>query len=78
MRYHRDMSANSLDAIFDLTVPERISLVEAIWDSVANDAASIRLEPWQAQELDRRVAEFEANPTEGISLSELKQKIADG
>lgn len=72
------MSANSLDAIFDLTVPERISLVEAIWDSVANDAASIRLEPWQAQELDRRVAEFEANPTEGISLSELKQKIADG
>lgn len=69
------MSAINLESIFALPVDERIRIVEAIWDSVARDAPEVKLQPWQAEELDRRVAEFETNPTAGISWSEVKRRV---
>lgn len=58
-----------------LPVSERIQLVEEIWDSVARDTAKVPLQPGQEEMLDRRVAEFEANPTEGVSWSEVKHRV---
>lgn len=71
------MSTIRFDSVFKLPVAERIQLVEAIWDSVAADTSGTPLEAWQAEELDRRLADFNANPTEGISLAQLRQKLMD-
>jgi putative addiction module component (TIGR02574 family) len=60
------MNTINLESVLKLPVEERIRIAEEIWDSVASDAQQVELEPWQAEELDRRIAEFEANPTEGV------------
>jgi putative addiction module component (TIGR02574 family) len=72
------MNTINLEPVFKLPVEERIRIVEAIWDSVASDAHELELQPWQAEELDRRVAEFEANPTGGISWAEVKRRVMGG
>jgi putative addiction module component (TIGR02574 family) len=45
-----------------LPVEERLSLVEDIWDSIAADSAALPLTDAQRVELDRRLAEHEADP----------------
>lgn len=69
------MSEPNLESVFKLPVDERIRIVEEIWDSVANDAPQVQLQPWQAEELDRRIAEFKENPTEGLPWAEVKRRV---
>jgi len=69
------MDTINLTPVLQLPVQERIRIVEAIWDSVADAAHEVGLQPWQSDELDRRVAEFEANPTEGMPWVEVKRRI---
>lgn len=69
------MSAFDLDTVRRLPVSERIRLVEAIWDSVASDTADIELPAWQADELDRRMADMQRNPSEGAPWTEVERRI---
>ena len=49
----------------ELSVSERIRLVEDIWDSIAADSQSQPLTQSQREELDRRLADHEKHPEEG-------------
>ena len=69
------MSPLNLESVLQMPVDERIRIVEAIWDSVAREPAHVGLEAWQAAELDRRIADFEANPDEGVPWDEVKRRI---
>jgi putative addiction module component (TIGR02574 family) len=70
------MSPNTQVAeIFQLSVSERIQLVEDLWDSIAADSASVPLSETQKQELDRRLARYRQNPTEGTTWDELKKRL---
>ena len=42
--------------VLSLSVPERIQLVEDIWDSLAAHAGQIPVPDWHKRELDRRAA----------------------
>ena len=68
------MSAELKD-ILELSVAERIQLVEDIWDSIAAVPESISLTENERQELDRRLEAYAQNPDEGISWEELKNKV---
>jgi len=61
--------------ILALPVAERVRLVEAIWDSISAVPEALPLTDWQKRELDRRLAEFEANPDEGATLEEVFARI---
>jgi putative addiction module component (TIGR02574 family) len=61
--------------ILELPVPERMQLVEAIWDSIFAAPESLPLTQWQREELDRRLAEYEADPASGSSLDEVFARI---
>ena len=61
--------------ILALPVAERVRLVEAIWDSISAVPEALPLTEWQRQELDRRLAEFEASPEEGSSLEDVFARI---
>ena len=61
--------------ILALPVAERVRLAEAIWDSVSAVPEALSLTESQRQELDRRLAEFEANPDEGATLEEVFARI---
>lgn len=58
-----------------LGIEEKLSLVEEIWDNIAADSANVPLTEAQRRELDRRIADHEANPDEVVSWGEAKASI---
>jgi putative addiction module component (TIGR02574 family) len=62
-----------------LSVADRLQLVGDIWDSIAEEAnASAEVLPLtddQKAELDRRIAEFDADPSIGIPMDEVLERI---
>lgn len=67
--------STQLSEILQLSVAERIQLVEDIWDSIAQIPEAVPLTDEQKAELDRRLESYRANPSEGISWNELKEKL---
>ena len=61
--------------ILELPVAERMQLVEVIWDSISAAPESLPLTQWQRDELDRRLAEYEADPSSGSSLEEVFARV---
>ena len=64
--------------ILALPVQERVRLVEAIWDSISAVPEALPLTQWQREELDRRLAEFEADPEAGSTLEDVFARIHRG
>ncbi len=61
-----------LDKAVELPIPERIKLVEDIWDSIAAEPKAIQLTPEQRAELDRRIEDNRLNPEGNVSWEEIK------
>ncbi|MFO0926970.1 MAG: addiction module protein [Gemmataceae bacterium] len=61
--------------IDQMTVAERILLVEEIWDSIAAEEAVVPLTAPQRQDLQRRIATYEADPKAGSSWDEVKARL---
>src|SRR5437763_15591361 len=66
--------ATSLEAlgIDRLSVDERITLVQQIWDSIAADADRVPLTDAQRQELERRADDDDANPDDTVPWEQVK------
>ena len=60
---------------FRLTLPEKLQLVEDLWDSIALEAESLPLSDWQKAELDRRDAEYRQNPSLAGDWEDAKRRI---
>lgn len=60
-----------------LGVDERLDLVEQIWDSIAADSAAVPLTDPQRAELDRRIADHEANPDDIVSWENVKTSVSE-
>ena len=55
-----------------LSIAERLLLVEELWDSIAADTP---LTDAQRAELDRRLADHEANPDDVVSWEDIQPSI---
>ena len=69
------MKPITLDEVLQLPVPERIRIVEAIWDSIADTPEAVELTDEQKAELDRRLENLEKNPNAGSPWSEVRGRI---
>lgn len=49
----------------DLPIGDQIDYVQALWDRIAARADSVPVPTWHREELDRRLAEHEADPDAG-------------
>jgi len=62
-----------------LSIPERLKLVEDIWDSIAQEANAradaLPLTKAQRAELDRRVADADSHPEEGVSWEKVRKDL---
>lgn len=67
--------STQLSDILQMSIAERIQLVEDIWDSIAAFPEAVPLTEAQRQELDRRLHAYAQNPDEGISWDQLKEKM---
>jgi putative addiction module component (TIGR02574 family) len=59
--------------LLNLSPSERLLLVQDLWDSL--NVEDIPLTEWQREELDRRKAKHQANPSSGSSWEDVKQRI---
>jgi putative addiction module component (TIGR02574 family) len=69
------MDTNPLSEILKLSVSERIQLVEDNWDSIAAETDTLPLTDAERAELDRRLADAEANPGVGTPWEDLKARL---
>jgi putative addiction module component (TIGR02574 family) len=65
----------SIQELRSLPVAERIQLVEDLWDSIVEDSEGSEPTHTQRQELDRRLDDFEINPTAGAPWDQLRNTI---
>jgi putative addiction module component (TIGR02574 family) len=64
--------------VLDLSIPERIQLVEDIWDSIANHADSVALTESEKRIIDERLEAYHQNPDLGSPWKEVYQRIVAG
>ncbi len=63
------------EQLFKLSAAERLELVEELWDSIADDDEVLALTDEQREDLDRRLAEADADPTGGSPWEEVRERI---
>ncbi|MDJ0863014.1 MAG: addiction module protein [Gammaproteobacteria bacterium] len=61
--------------IQDLSLDERLQLVEDIWNSIAAEQGVLPVTPEQREELDRRLEAYRLDKNRGIPAVEAIEKI---
>lgn len=69
------MSTLAKAGVMSLSVPERIQLVEDIWDSIAELPEEVPLTAEQKAELDRRLDAYHQDPAEGSPWGMVRERI---
>ncbi|MDZ4185402.1 MAG: addiction module protein [Desulfuromonadales bacterium] len=69
------MSHITAEDLFSLSIPERIQLVEDIWDSIAVQPEKVELSSDTKGELDKRLDEYEKNPQDQSSWDEVRSRL---
>jgi putative addiction module component (TIGR02574 family) len=64
-----------LQDILNLSVSERILIVEAIWDSISENEETVALSEETRHLLEDRLKAHQNNPNEGSSWEEVKTRI---
>lgn len=64
--------------VFELSLSEKLQLLEDLWDSIASEPDQIPVLDWQKEELARRKAAHLQNPSLGSSWEAAKERIRSG
>lgn len=67
--------AISLAEVLKLTVPERVRLVAAIWDSIAEVPEAVPLTDAQCNVLDERLGSYRSDPYAGFTWAKVRERI---
>lgn len=62
-----------MQEILELSVADRISMIEKIWDSINPD--DVQISESHEQELDRRLKRFEKGETSFVSWNDIKSEL---
>lgn len=68
------MNSNAV-SVFKLSPPEKLHLVEDLWDDLAATPSDVPVHEWQKEELARRKANLMSKPASGLSWDEVKRRI---
>jgi len=69
------MSQLAKNDILNLSISERIQLVEDIWDSIATVPESLQLTEDQKAELDRRLDDYHKDPEQGAPWDTVRVRL---
>lgn len=69
------MLPSDIAEIARLSTPEKILLVEDLWDSIASDQPSVPVPEGHKAELDERLKRYESDRGTLLSLEELQGRI---
>ena len=68
----------NLSEILKLSVPEKILVVEAIWDNIAAENCNYEISQDEFNVLEERYEAYKANPSSVLSWDEVKKNILNG
>ena len=69
------MTKIPLDDLLKLPAAERAELAIALWDSLGEAADALPLTEEQKAELDRRVADHDADPSTAVPWEEVRRRL---
>lgn len=69
------MRASDIPEISELNLPEKMLLVEDIWESIAADESNVPVPQSHLDELDKRFQRYSVDPGRLLSLEELQERI---
>lgn len=69
------MNVNNIPGIDQLSIPEKILLVEDLWDSIVTDESSVPVPESHKNELNQRHDKYLASPGNLLSLKDLQERI---
>ena len=69
------MSIADIPQLQKLTAEEKFQLIDELWCSLSPE--DIAVSPELVSELERRIADHEANPEDGLTFEELKRRVAE-
>lgn len=72
------MTNPHLDELLRLPPSERLEAIAELWESLEGQAELFPLSDEDRAELDRRIAEDEADPGGGVSWPELRRRLEGG
>ena len=61
----------------ELSIPERIQLVEDIWDTIATEAQAVELTEDEKRLIDERLEAYHRNPQLGSPWQDVYKRIAN-
>lgn len=67
--------SSSAESIFDLSLSERLQLVEDLWDDIASTPDAVPVHDWQKEELARRKQNLLSNPGSALSWEEIQRRV---
>lgn len=67
--------SSDVTSIFNLSPPEKLQLVEDLWDDLALEPSEIPVHEWQKKELSQRKSNLMSKPSSGLSWDEVKRRI---
>ena len=73
-----EISRKEIEAIKGMSVPEKLMIVEEIWDSIATGQSLPTLSDSQQHELDKRYKAYKTNPEEGRLWDDIKNEHIRG
>ncbi len=65
----------SIVTVFDLSPAEKLQLVEDLWDDLSAHPESVPLHDWQKEELNKRKAAFQLDPSTTMNWEDTKRWI---
>ncbi|MBN1866353.1 addiction module protein [Candidatus Sumerlaeota bacterium] len=65
----------SAASVFDLSTPEKLQLVEDLWDDVASTPGDVPVYEWQTKEIERRKQNLLRNPGSALSWLEIQDRV---
>ncbi len=65
----------AIDELLELSVPDKLDVLERLWDSITADPQQVAIPDWHLEELDRREEELRRNPQSGKDWEAVKQRL---
>ena len=66
---------SSRTSVFDLSVSEKLQLLEDLWDDIASNPTEVPVYDWQKDELARRKQNLANNPRSALSWENVQRRI---
>lgn len=67
--------SSSTESVFDLSLSEKLQLVEDLWDDIASTPEAVPIHDWQKEELARRKQNLLNNPASALPWEEIQRRV---